>query len=77
MSLLTNLVQVKISDKHSPSGVSIGACTIKNLCHDKWDMASGTEHILNKSADNTKLHSASKILEGRDAIQMDLDQFES
>lgn len=40
-------------------------------------MASGTEHILNKSADNTKLHSAIKILEGRDAIQMDLDRFES
>ena len=38
------------------------------------DMDSGIEHTLRKVTDDTKLHDAADMLEGKDAIQRDLDR---
>jgi len=51
------------------SGVGFGTSTVGNT-------DSGIQHTLSKFVDYTKLCGAIKVLEGRDAIQRDLDRLE-
>ena len=62
-------VQVETSDEWCASGVGTGLFSIF-----VGDMDSGTECTLSKFVDNTKLCGVVDTLEGRDAIQKDLDR---
>ncbi|GAB0203214.1 hypothetical protein GRJ2_002787000 [Grus japonensis] len=64
-------VQVENSDEWRSSGVGIGTSTVFVS-----DMDSGIECTLSKFADDTKLCGVVSMLEGRDAIQRDLDRLE-
>ncbi|KAM6087863.1 uncharacterized protein VSU04_001006 [Chlamydotis macqueenii] len=56
-----------------PQGSVLGAILLSIF---NSDMGSGIERTLSESADDTKLRGALRLLEGRDAIQMDLESLE-
>ena len=65
-------VQAKTSDEWRSSGVGIGTST--NIF--VGNMNSGIECTLSKFSDDTKLSGVVRMLEGRDAIQRDLDRLQ-
>ncbi|GAB0199627.1 cAMP-dependent protein kinase inhibitor alpha [Grus japonensis] len=66
-------VQVESDDEWRSSGVGIGSALFNIFV---GDMDSGIESTVSKFADDTKLCSVVDTLEGRDAIQRDLDRLE-
>jgi len=64
---------LETSNKCCSSGVGTGTGPVNIFVR---DMDSGIERTLSKSADNTKPRGAVSMLEGRDAIQRDLDRLE-
>ncbi|PKU33102.1 rna-directed dna polymerase from mobile element jockey-like [Limosa lapponica baueri] len=66
-------VQVKASDEWRSLGVSTGMLFSIFV----GDMDSGIKCTLSNFANNTKLYGAADMLEGRDAIQKDLDRLRS
>jgi len=69
-------VQVETCDKWCSSGVSTSVLGLALFNIFVSDMDSGTECTLSKFANNTKLCGVVNMLEGRDAIQRDLDRLE-
>ena len=65
--------RVEAGHKRCPSGVSLGLVLFSIFINDTDD---GIECTLSKFVDEAKLSSAADMLEGREAIQTDLDRLE-